>query len=300
MKAAGFPHPHRSGAFRVGRRGLLLGGAGVVSTAWGMRRSSANAAVEVGITPVVVDSDVLFLAEFASYLSGRLGTEVVFQQRRTYREITTLLLSGQIAAAWICGFPFVQNKGRLDLVAVPLYRDAPLYQSYLLVRPDDLAVSLSDLRDQIHAFSDPDSNSGYLVTRWMLHEIDETPAGFFRSTFFTYGHRNVVRAVAAGLAQSGSVDGYVWDTLAEMEPELTAGTRVLHRSQPLGFPPIACLSARAADPVVVALRRALLDMASDPAGRGLLATLRLDGFAEEPATLFDGIAALWDAVKDAP
>jgi phosphonate transport system substrate-binding protein len=297
VQAAGFPHPHRAGALRIGRRGLFAAGAGFALAA---RRASAQAPVEVGITPVVVDSDIVFLADFASYLSGRLGTEVVFQQRRTYREITTLLLSGQIAAAWICGFPFVQNRGRLELVAVPLYREAPLYQSYLLVRPGDPAASLADLRGQIHAFSDPDSNSGYLVTRWMLHEMGEAPAGFFRSTFFTYGHRNVVRAVAAGLAQSGSVDGYVWDTLADMEPDLTAGTRILHRSQRLGFPPIACLAARAADPMVIALRQALLDMAADPAGRPLLATLRLDGFSEEPPALFDGIADLWETVKDAP
>lgn len=297
MRARGHSHVRRSGPLRLDRRSLLVGSA---AAALSPRASWAAGPVEIGITPVVVDSDVAFLAAFTAYLSARLGTEVLFQQRRTYREITDLLLGGHVAAAWICGFPFVQNRAQLALVAVPLYHRVPLYQSYLLVRPDDPATSIADLRGQIHAFSDPDSNSGYLVTRWMLHEIGEAPATFFRSSFFTWGHRNVVRAVAAGLAQSGSVDGYVWDTLADMEPNLTAATRILRRSDRLGFPPIACLASRAADPVVLGLRQALLDMASDTAGRGLLATLRLDGFAEEPPSIFDGIAALWDAVKDDP
>ncbi len=66
----------------------------------------------------------------------------------------------------------------------------------------------------------PDSNSGFLVTRALLAENRFLPGGFFSRTFFTYGHRNVIRAVASGLAQSGSVDGYVWEVMREIEPEL--------------------------------------------------------------------------------
>ena len=69
-------------------------------------------------------------------------------------------------------------------------------------------------------FPIPDSNSGYLVTRGLLADKGTSPEAFFRQFFYTYGHRNVVRAVAAGLAQSGSVDGYVWEVLQEVEPEL--------------------------------------------------------------------------------
>lgn len=53
---------------------------------------------------------------------------------------------------------------------------------------------------------------------------------------FTYGHRNVVRSVAGGLTRSGSVDGYVWEALSVAEPELTAQTKVIARSEWLGFP----------------------------------------------------------------
>ena len=51
------------------------------------------------------------------------------------------------------------------------------------------------------------------------------PERFFRQVFFTYGHRNVVRAVASGLAKSGSVDGYVYEVLREVEPALVDATR---------------------------------------------------------------------------
>lgn len=41
------------------------------------------------------------------------------------------------------------------------------------------------------------------------------------------------------LTQSGSVDGYVWQVVCEVEPDLTSKARVLHRSELLGFPSIA-------------------------------------------------------------
>jgi phosphonate transport system substrate-binding protein len=91
---------------------------------------------------------------------------------------------------------------------------------------DRQASSLWDLRGDIHAFSDPDSNSGFLVTRAALAERALRPETFFVKTFFTYGHRDVIRAVSSGLAGSGSVDGYVCDVVAELEPDLTAGTRI--------------------------------------------------------------------------
>ena len=67
----------------------------------------------------------------------------------------------------------------------------------------------------------------------------QTPDRFFAQTIFTWGHRNVVRAVASGLADSGSVDGYVYEVMRETEPSLIAATRVVTMSELLGFPPVA-------------------------------------------------------------
>ena len=86
----------------------------------------------------------------------------------TYEEITSLLLSGQLDAAWICGYPLAQYLQKLTVVAVPLWRKKPLYQSYLIVPVERDAAGIDDLRGDIHAFSDPNSNSGYLVTAAFL------------------------------------------------------------------------------------------------------------------------------------
>ena len=287
----------------VARRRLLLSGvmAGLGATLPGgvlvPRRAQAQDPFSFGLTPVFLDSDIELLHELQTYLSEAMGREVSLIKRRTYQEITALLLSGELDAAWICGFPFVQHADRLALVAVPLYQKQPLYQSYLIVPSDRSVDSWEGLQGDIHAFSDPDSNSGYLVTATLLAQHDLTPAQFFSKTFFTYGHRNVIRAVGSGLAQSGSVDGYVWDVMSEREPDLVSRTRVLRRSELLGFPPIACLRNNHDSDGIATLTQALVAMASSDRGKKILGILQLDGFSVEPETTFAGIAQNYALVQ---
>lgn len=280
---------------KPGRRRFIIA-AGLAAAGSGLRVRAEAPSLTFGLTPVFLSNDQELLRLIRGYLEAATGAQVALVQRRTYQEITAMLLAGQIDAAWICGYPFVRHRDALALVAVPVWRGRPVYQSYLIARAGRGAATLGDLAGDIHAFSDPDSNSGYLVTRAALDAIGAAPEAFFARSFFTYGHRNVVRAVASGLAQSGSVDGYVWEALTSAEPGLPGATEVVARSDWLGFPPIACLAERAATPQIRALAVALMRMDADQAGRDVLALLQLDGFRTAEPQLFDGIAALVRAV----
>lgn len=274
------------------RRHVLLGAAAVVSAILAARADGQRAQpFRFALTPVFLDNDAVVIAALRSALAASMGQEIELVQRRTYQEITGALLDGSVDAAWTCGYPYLQHRSELSLLGVPIWNGRPLYRSYLIVAPDDAAAGLADLRGGMHAFSDPDSNSGYLVTASDLARLGETPDHFFARTLFTYGHRNVVRAVAGGLTRSGSVDGYVWDALSAVEPELTARTRVIARSEWLGFPPFVARTDRMADPSVRACGAALLGLSGTEAGRTALQLLYLDGVAPPDETLFDGIAA---------
>ena len=250
-----------------------------------------------GLTPVLLDNDLELLKALRAYLETATGRPVELVTRRTYQEVTALLVSGQLSAAWICGYPYLQFRDELELIAVPEWNGKPYYQAYLIVSADRTATEVSDLEGDIHAYSDPDSNSGYLVTRALLNDLGIDAGPFFRKTLFTYGHRNVIRAVASGLAQSGSVDGYVWEVMQEIEPELVGGTRVLRKSEWLGFPPIATSRALAGSEDVRKLRTALLQMTSSDEGRHVLDMLKLTGFGEPNERDFDGIAAKMAALR---
>ena len=281
---------------RVGRRSAL---ACLAATAFLLPAAVAGAAelVSIGLNPLFLDSDIELLSLLQSYLVERLGRPVQLLKRRTYQEITALLLSGQLDAAWVCDDPYVQHEDQFALLAVPLYRHEPLYQTYVIVNEASKAQSFDDIRGADHAFSDPDSTSGFLVTRYLLALRHTTPAQFFRTFFFTYGHRNVVRAVATGLAESGSMDGYVWDVMKEREPELINKTRVVYRSEKLGFPPIVGMKS-ASDPALArAISAAFIDMPTHPLGRQILSILALDGFTNAEPDLYRGTLEKWLYVK---
>ena len=252
---------------------------------------SATEPLRLGLTPVFLDNDAEVIARLRAALGEGARREIVLEQRRTYQEITGLLLEGAVDAAWTCGYPYLQHEDAFSLIGVPEWRGKPLYRSYLITGPDDPATSLADLKGGVHAFSDPDSNSGWLVTASDLARIGLRVEDFFGRTLFTYGHRNVVRAVAGGLTRSGSVDGYVWEALSVVEPALTARTKVIHQSELLGFPPFVARTDRLQTEVVEACQTALLGLGRTTLGRQALELLQLDGVVPGDPSLFDGIRA---------
>ena len=259
-----------------------------------------TASLRIGLTPVFLDDQPQIIRAWQDYLEKRLARRVEFVQRGSYREITDLLLRGELDAAWLCGLPYVEFKSKLSLVVTPVYQGAPLYRSYLIVPDDDEATqSWEDLPRGVFAFSDPDSNSGNLYPRDAMRRAGLDPDNYFRKTFFAKGHRNVVEAVSVGLADAGAVDGYVWDTLNRDRPELTASTRIVRRSETFGFPPIVA-RANLDDAEVSNLRTVLMDMGANPEGRRVLTMLNLDGFVKVKDSLYGSIASMAQSLGRLP
>lgn len=252
--------------------------------------------LRIGLTPVFLDDRVGVLERWRRYIEARLARPVQFVQRGSYRDVLRLVLDGDTDLAWLCGFPYWRNRDRLKLVATPVFRGEPLYRAYVIRNHEHAEIdSLDALRGQVFAYSDPDSNSGFLYVQHRLRHAGQVPAAFFGRTFFTWGHRRVVEAVAVNLAQGGAVDGYVWEALAQTHAELTSATRIIEQSPPFGFPPIVA-SSRLPRVDLVAARALLLGMRDDAEGRELLGLLALDGFTLAPPSLYDSIGAMADAL----
>lgn len=274
------------------RRTLVLGaGAAVLGRPAWPAASLDRPLLRFGLTAVFLDERTRLLQRWREYLEPALGTSVAFVQRGTYGQVMDAVRGGEAHFAWICGYPYVLHKRELVLVAVPQWRGRPLYQSYLIADAAGRVRELADLRGASFAYSDPLSNSGFLYMQHRLRGLGEDPARFFGRSFFTHSHRHVVEAVAAGLADGGAVDGYVWETLAELQPELTARTRVIDRSPDFGFPPIVA-GARTDPARVRDFTAALLAMPGRTGGLSVLRELRLDRFVMPEASLYAGIAAM--------
>jgi phosphonate transport system substrate-binding protein len=219
-----------------------------------------------------------------------------FASRDQYQAVHEMLSNGQIDAAWTCGYPFVRFQSQLQLLAVPLYKGQPLYQAYL-IRPLGGEVSVrgwSDMSGKVFAYSDPLSNSGWLVAHGEFAAAGIAQGNLKRS-FFAYGHRNVADAVASRLAFAGSIDGYVWETMRLQGMAGAMQTEVIWKSRLHGFPPL--VAAAGTEPAKLdALRRSLIGMPNDEAGRALLKSLNLDGFIAGQPGIFDSIRHLTRSV----
>jgi len=250
---------------------------------------SQSKPIRIGITPVILNEKTQFLHEWATYLEAHLAQPVAFVQQDSYGKITTPLLKGELDFAWICGYPYVQHQRLLDLIAIPLYKGKPRYQSYLIVSNLDIKThSLLDLKDTVFAYSDPNSNSGYLYAQYSLKKANKNPESFFKQTFFTWQHKNTVEAVAIGLAQAGIIDGYIWETMKKQHHPLIAKTRVAHKSVTFAFPPVVA-SNNVASHLRNKLQHVLLSMDKETQGRRLLKQLNIEGFTPGTAQLFDDI-----------
>lgn len=279
------------------RRFLAGGGALLAAGCLPALAGTTKGALRIGLTPVFLDDQASFLARWRRWFEEQLGRPVAFVQRGNYREVVDLVRSGKIDFAWLCGYPYVRHRHELHLVAVPLWRGEPRYQSYLIADAQNIGIrSLADMRGTVFAYSDPDSNSGYLYPQYALMQSGENPASFFSRTFFTWTHRKVVEAVSIGLANAGAVDGYVWETLAATAPEATRGTRIVEKSPFLGYPPFVA-RPDIPDAELRRFRSVLLGMAGSPGGAALLGKLQLDGFVPGNAALYDGIAQMVDRVR---
>ncbi len=274
------------------RRTCLRGLAGFVGSAMLLAPARPATVLRFGTTPVFLNEQIGLLDRWQRHLEKRLERPVRFVQRGSYREIVDLLLGDGVEAAWLCGHPLVLHEQRLAVVATPRYQGAPLYRSHLIVPATDTSTQqVTDLRGRVFAYSDPLSNSGYLVPGAEIAASGANASTFFRRTFFTFSHRKVVDAVRAGLADGGAVDGYVWDTMAAQQPDSVAGLRVAWRSAPHGFPPVV---ARRNWPgtEMRQLADTLLGMGRWPEGQAVLQRLNIDGFEEPRAGQFDSIREL--------
>ncbi len=149
-----------------------------------VRPARAQAPLLFGTMPVILDEQTEFMARWRVYLETLLRRPVRFVQRGNYREILVMLAEGKLDCAWLCGYPYVRMNDRLQLVALPLYVGAPLYRAYLIVPAEDRATrSILDLKGRVFAFSDPDSNSGWLVPQVELKRAGEDASGFFKKSF---------------------------------------------------------------------------------------------------------------------
>jgi ABC-type phosphate/phosphonate transport system substrate-binding protein len=185
-----------------------------------------------------------------------------------------------------CGYPLTHHlQGKVQLVGVPCYAapgcEGAFYRSVVILREDDPAETLADLRGHRAAFNSMDSQSGYNALRALV-AVQARGGRFFGATIETGTHKTSVDLVRRRLADVASIDCVTYALLAQETPAAVEGLRIFGFTAKAPSPPlITSLATLPAD--VERLRAAFAAACADPALAEARQKLLLSGF--EPLAL---------------
>lgn len=194
-----------------------------------------------------------------------------------------------------CGYPYATAlKGWLRLVAVPVYTAegcaGPSYRSVVVVRADDPARGLADLRGRIAAYNSADSQSGYSAMRALAAPLARG-GRFFAAAVETGSHAASMEAVAGGGADCAAIDCVCWAMAEHYRGDLASRLRVIAWSPPAPALPLVT-SARRPDAEVAQIRAAVLETLADPATAEVRRSLFLASAEMPSETAYDAVLAM--------
>jgi len=261
--------------------------------------NSGRQTLRVAVAAMVSPKETfIYYRELVDYIGAKLDRDVVLVQRKTYGEVNDLLTREHIDLAFICTGPFVtgNEKFGFEAIATPVIRGQPVYQSYLIVHRDSPFHALEDLKGRDFAFTDPDSNTGAMVPRYWLKQMDVKPESFFRTVIYTYSHDNAIMAVAKKLVDAAAVDGHLWEYYQLRNDFYSGKTHVIKKSELFGSPPLVV--SKAMDPgLKSALVHIVLTMHEDPEGLRILSGLMIDRFETPKAEWYAPVKTMMDRLS---
>jgi phosphonate transport system substrate-binding protein len=254
-------------------------------------KPKSEAILNVAIASMISPNETIgHYQALLEYIAAKTGRKINLVQRKTYSEINGLLKNGGIDLAFICSGPYVADRDRyhFEALAVPQVHQKSVYRAYLITGQDNPITRFEDLRGKTFAFSDPDSNTGCIVPRFLLAQRGESPQSFFGKTIFTYSHDNSILAVSRSLVDGAFVHEHIWEYYSQKNPALVSRVRIVYASEPFGNPPLV---ASASMPAALKnrIRELLFSMHNDPRGAEILRELLIDQFIPLDEPLYEPI-----------
>jgi ABC-type phosphate/phosphonate transport system substrate-binding protein len=240
-------------------------------------------------------------AAVAEAVGRRLGETTELEVGRDYEE----LRDGRADVAFLCGLPYVhladEPQPWVEALAAPVltgerYGGRPIYFSDVIVAADASRGSFASLRGASWAFNEPDSQSGFGVTRARLAALGAT-SGFFASVVEAGFHQRAIRLVADGEVDASAIDSQVLAVELRDDPSLAARVRVIDALGPSTIQPVVAATRLPAD-LRRAIRAALVEVHTDPATAAPLAQGLVERFVPVTDGDYDDIRTM-EAAADA-
>jgi ABC-type phosphate/phosphonate transport system substrate-binding protein len=200
-----------------------------------------------------------------------------------------------LAAAFMCGYPFAEAAPKPSIVAAPIpspprYRRAPVYCTDFVVRADSPYQKLSDTFGGRIGWTVSHSQSGFNAVRHHLlrYRRQGSERLFAQSIGPLVTPRKVIEAVVGGAIDVGPLDSFVHDLLIHHEPDTAAQLRTVESTAMTPIPPLVASPATPLE-TIERLRQSLLAVSIDPEAAPILQLLLLAGFARVDPADYDSL-----------
>lgn len=234
-----------------------------------------------------------YYIELLNLIGRKVNRDVVFIQKKTYAEVNQMLKGKELDLAFVCSGPYVSGKKDfgMEIIAVPVCHGVTVYYSYFIASTASEIETVDDLKGKTFAFTDPLSNTGYLVPCYYLNKRNESPERFFGKTFFTHSHDNSIQAVATGMADGAAVDSLIFEFMLSQKLQDMKTVRVIEKSPPFGIPPIV-VHPSMDQRLKNQLKAIFLSIHETLEGKKILGNLMIDRFIEGNDKMYDSVREL--------
>jgi phosphonate transport system substrate-binding protein len=209
----------------------------------------------------------------AAYLLTKAGVDIELRILPRYGNIVDNFVSSELDGAFFGSFTYAlaHEKLGVEVIARPVALDnTSSYHGLIFIRRDSGINGVEGLQGKRFVFVDKATTAGYLLPLEFFHTKGiEDYRTFFGETYFAGTHEDSIYDVLNGRADIGAAKNTVFGRLAAADPRIASELIILARSPDVPENGLALRSDF--DPAVVArLKRTLLTMDGDPAGRSVL------------------------------
>ncbi len=251
--------------------------------------------LRLGVSPYANDEQTRRdLAPLVSFLSRVLGVPIELVTSTTYGALVSSTVDGDVDIAMLSPLSYVQARQLspgIELAARAISQGSPEYSAYLVVRMNDPARSLGDLRGRRVAWVDPLSASGYLYPRRVLTSARLDPDRLFSQQKFFGTHDAALHAVINGEADVAAVaSGALARACRPQDSGLANTVRVIHKCGRLPYDAVAVRTglSRAAVAKIGWAFQAVSNRTEE--GRRILAgTWAISGWLPADDSVYDGV-----------
>jgi phosphonate transport system substrate-binding protein len=238
-----------------------------------------NEPISVAVAAMISPKETfVFYEELFNYIAETTGTKVIQKQRKTYSEVNQMLAKNEVDLAFICSGAYASgnDEHKMEILVIPVSNGKTFYQAYVIAHADSDIDDFSDFLHKKFAFTDPISHSGKFYAEKRMREMGYS-SGFFKKTFYSYGHDISIQLVSKQIVDGASVKSSVYDYMEKFQPERLKNIKIIEKSEPFGIPPIVVPMDLDPDKKKM-LRKFFLSMHEDPKAKQILDKLLIDKF----------------------